>query len=412
MKKKEKTLLSNIANLFVIQGLNYLLPFLALPFLFRTLGATLYGVVATSYSFFTFCNILIDFGYNLSTTREISMNIDSKERIDQIVSTTLVSKICLTFLCLIGSAIIIESIPNYQKYDNVFYLMMGIPIANCFFPIWFFQGVEKMGYMTLTTTLSKILSFIPMFIFVRDESDISLVAILYSLGYIFSSIISMSMLKLKFHVNFVKTSFKNIVSSLKNSAPFFMSRVAASWFSLGNTLILGATCGSQMAGFYDVAQKLLEAFNGLIAPVTQALYPYMIKTRNVVVFKIILEIGAAIGVIAFAVCMLFGDLILNILFGEVGAFTINTFKIICICTLFTIPNYLLGYPFLAAMGHINFTNFTVILQGAVYLIILLLLFALGFINIYPLAVLFVSCQFLGFLFRIYGVHKYKLFKVV
>ncbi len=411
MKKKEKTLLSNIANLFVIQGINYLLPFLALPFLFRTLGATLYGVVATSYSFFTFCNILIDFGYNLSATREISMNIDSKERIDQIVSTTLFSKICLTILCLIGSAIIIESIPNYQKYDRVFFLMMGIPIANCFFPIWYFQGVEKMGYMTLTTTLSKILSFIPMFIFVRDENDISLVAILYSLGYIFSSIISMSMLKLKFHVNFVKTSFKNIVRSLKNSAPFFMSRVAASWFSLGNTLILGATCGSQMAGFYDVAQKLLEAFNGLIAPVTQALYPYMIKTRNVLVFKKILQIGAVIGIMAFAVCMLFSDLILSILFGEVGSFTLNTFKIICICTLFTIPNYLLGYPFLAAMGHINFTNFTVILQGAVYLVILLLLFSLGLIHIYPLAILFVSCQFLGFLFRIYGVRKYRLFTV-
>ena len=410
MKNKEKTLLSNIANLFVIKGLNYTLPFLALPFLFRTLGATLYGVVATSYSFFTFCNILIDFGYNLSATREISINIDSEDRINQIVSTTLASKICLTILCLIGSAIIIESIPNYQKYNTVFYLMMGIPIANCFFPIWYFQGVEKMGYMTLTTTLSKFFSFIPMFIFVRNENDINLVAVLYSLGYVLSSIISMSMLKLKFHVKFVRVTFGKIFSSLKSSAPFFLSRVAASWFSLGNTLILGATCGSQMAGFYDVAQKLLEAFNGLIAPVTQALYPYMIKTKNVLVFKKILKIGAVIGCIIFIGCMLFGDFALKILFGEVGQYTMNTFKIICVCTLFTIPNYLLGYPFLAAMGHINFTNYTVILQGAVYLVFLLLLFAFGLISIYPLAILFVSCQFLGFLFRIYGVHKYRLFK--
>lgn len=409
---KEKTLIVNIFDLFVIQGLNYLLPFIALPFLFRTLGATVYGVVATSYSFYMFSNIIIDFGYNLSATREISMHIDSKEEIDKIVSTTLASKVIITILCLLGASVIIQTIPNYREYNYVFYLMMGIPIANCFFPIWYFQGVEKMGYMTLTTTLAKILSFIPMFILVRSENDVSLVAILYSLGYILSSIVSIVLLRIRFKVHFVRTTINAIWNSLKNSAPFFLSRISASLYSLGNTLVLSATCGTQMAGFYDVAQKLIEAFNGLIAPITQALYPYMIKTKNVLVFKKFLYGGALIGFAAFIVCMIGGDFILKLLFGDVGNYTINAFKVLSFCLLFIIPNYLMGYPFLAAMGHVKYTNYTVMMAGVYYLCVMSVLLIGNFVNIVSVAVLYISCHLLVLLFRMYGIHKYKLFKRV
>lgn len=409
---KEKTLIVNIFDLFVIQGLNYLLPFIALPFLFRTLGATVYGVVATSYSFYMFCNIIIDFGYNLYATREISMHIDSKEEIDKIVSTTLASKVIITILCLLGASVIIQTIPNYREYNYVFYLMMGIPIANCFFPIWYFQGVEKMGYMTLTTTLAKILSFIPMFILVRSENDVSLVAILYSLGYILSSIVSIVLLRIRFKVRFVRTTIKAIWNSLKNSAPFFLSRISASLYSLGNTLVLSATCGTQMAGFYDVAQKLIEAFNGLIAPITQALYPYMIKTKNVSIFKKFLYGGTLIGYVAFIVCMIGGDFILKLLFGDVGNYTINAFKVLSFCLLFIIPNYLMGYPFLAAMGHVKYTNYTVMMAGVYYLCVMSVLLIGNFVNIVSVAVLYISCHLLVLLFRMYGIHKYKLFKRV
>lgn len=409
---KEKTLLVNIFDLFVIQGLNYLLPFIALPFLFRTLGATVYGVVATSYSFYMFCNIIIDFGYNLSATREISMHIDSNEEIDKIISTTLASKAIITIICLLGASVVIQSIPNYREYNYVFYLMMGIPIANCFFPIWYFQGVEKMGYMTLTTTLAKILSFVPMFILVRSENDVSLVAIFYSLGYILSSIVSIVLLRIRFKVRFVRTTIKEIWISLNNSAPFFLSRISASLYSLGNTLVLSATCGTQMAGFYDVAQKLIEAFNGLIAPITQALYPYMIKTKNVLIFKKFLYGGALIGFIAFIVCMIGGDFILKLLFGDVGDYTIDAFKVLSFCLLFIIPNYLMGYPFLAAMGHVKYTNYTVILAGFYYIITMFILMVGNMVTIINVATIYVSCQLIVLLARLYGINIYKLFQKV
>lgn len=407
---KEKTLLVNIIDLLIIQGLNYLLPFIALPFLFRTLGATMYGIVATSYSFYMFCNIIIDFGYNLSATREISMHINSKGDIDKIVSITLASKIVITILCLLGATIIIESIPNYREYNHVFYLMMGIPIANCFFPIWYFQGVEKMGYMTLTTTLAKVLSFIPMFIIVRSKEDILYVAILYSLGYVLSSIVSIVLLKIRFNVKFVPVSPIKIVDSIKKSAPFFLSRISASLYSLGNTLVLSAMCGSQMAGLYDVAQKLIEAFNGLISPISQALYPYMIKTKNIQVIKKFLYLGTCIGLVSFFICVIGDKFLLELLYGEISDFTVKAFKILSICLLFIIPNYLMGYPFLAAMGHIKYTNYTVIFAGFYYLCVISVLISCEFINIVTVASLYVSCHFIVLVFRIFGIKKYNLFK--
>src|SRR5690554_7538012 len=70
----KKRLLGNFLSLSGLQVFTYILPLITLPYLVRVLGVEKYGLVMFAQSFIMFFNILVDYGFNLSATREIAVN--------------------------------------------------------------------------------------------------------------------------------------------------------------------------------------------------------------------------------------------------------------------------------------------------------------------------------------------------
>lgn len=66
MKIFHSKVFENFVSLGMIQGINYVLPLITIPFLFNQLGVENYGLVNFSFAFIQYFIILTDFGFGLS----------------------------------------------------------------------------------------------------------------------------------------------------------------------------------------------------------------------------------------------------------------------------------------------------------------------------------------------------------
>src|SRR5690554_35517 len=368
----KKRLLGNFLSLSGLQVFTYILPLITLPYLVRVLGVEKYGLVMFAQSFIMFFNILVDYGFNLSATREIAVNRDNKAKVTEIYSSVMTIKVLLlgaSFAVLSG---IVFSVEKFTPDATLYLLTFLMVVGQALFPIWYFQGMEKMKYITIINILSRVLFTVAIFVFVHQESDYLYVPILNGLGACVGSIYALWLIKSSFNQKFEFQSLKVLKQHFKDSTEFFLSRVSVSIYTSANAFVLGLFTNNTMVGYYSIAEKLYRAIQSFYGPITQALYPYIAKERNIVLFKKIFYSALALNIIGVTFLFAFGEFIFSILFTqEIGSESISVFHVFLIANLVAVPSILIGYPLLGALGFTRFANKSVMLASAYHLLGLL-----------------------------------------
>jgi polysaccharide transporter, PST family len=273
----KKKLLENFFSLLFLQGFNFLLPLLTLPYLVRVLGPANYGVIAFALAFVQFFVIVSDYGFNLTATRQISINRDNHSKLEEIYNSVLNSKLLIMAIAFVGYLLIVSLVPRFSKDVELFLWAYGMVVGNVLFPVWFFQGMEKMKFISILNVISKLVFASGIFIFVQGKSDLILVPILQSIGFIVAGVISLFVIRMKFGVKYRLSSIESIRYQLKDGLDVFLSTVAISLYTISNTFILGLFTNNTIVGYYASAEKLINAATGLIQPVSQTVYPHLNK---------------------------------------------------------------------------------------------------------------------------------------
>lgn len=276
----KRRLLSNFMSLSVLQGANYVLPLITLPYLVRVLGPEKYGLIAFAQAFIQYFNILTDYGFNLSATREISIHRNNAQKVSEIFSSVMIIKFCLLVLSFVIMSIIVFSFWKFRQDWPIYYLTFGMVVGQVLFPVWFFQGMERMKYITFLNITAKLIFTIAIFVFIRQASDYIYVPLINLFGYLVAGALALWIVFRGFKIGFKVPSYSSLVHQLKEGWYIFISTMAISLYTVSNTFILGIFTNNTIVGYYSGAEKIIKAVQGLLSPISQTVYPHISKLAS------------------------------------------------------------------------------------------------------------------------------------
>jgi len=382
----KRRLAENFFSLSALQALNYLLPLITLPYLVRVLGVAKYGLVAFAQAFIGYFQILTDYGFNLSATREISINRDNKEKVSEIFSAVMVIKFCLLLLSLLLMSAIVFSFPKFRQDWLLYYLTFGMVLGQVLFPVWFFQGMERMKYITFLNIVAKSIFTVAIFLFVKTASDYLYVPLLSSLGFVVAGILSFWIVFKDFRIRFMIPAFKNLKHQLLEGWHIFVSTIAISLYSTSNAFILGLLTNNTLVGYYTAAEKITRGIRELIGPVSTTIYPYISKTMCeskdkgfAIARKTLLMSSIFFGIIGIII-FIFAPWIVKIVLGPKYLPSIIILRIFSIIPFIVAINNVLGLQTILTQGY--FREFSkIFLKGGILGVVLSILLTILFKHI-------------------------------
>jgi PST family polysaccharide transporter len=275
-----RQVIKNFGYLSILQGTNYIFPLITFPYLVRVLGITNYGQIVFVLAIIQYFKLLVDYGFSLIGAREVSQHREDNHQLSNIYSSIIFIK---SILLLSGFILLILLLTIFAEDKDEYFLYLisyGIVIGSGLFSPWFFQGVEKMLYITVITIVPKVIYVASIFIFINNEFDYNIVLLLQALTEISIGFISLVVIRYKFNVKLVRPDNKCIKKFIREGWHVLLSNSYVNLYTTTNIVILRMLVGVESVGLYAIAEKIITAITALCGQLIQALFPYLSRIRK------------------------------------------------------------------------------------------------------------------------------------
>ena len=263
-----------MVSLGVLQIANYLIPFLVLPIISRILGATLFGSVSYAQNIVSYLTLLVNFGFEYSATRQISVARDDKARTDAIFWSVLAAKSALLILSFAILAVLPLFIERVACDPRLYIYVALTNIGIVLFPTWYLQGVQQMDKMAWANFFTKFLGAILVLTIVREASLYRLYPLLLSVASILIGCGALIYVIRHFRIRWTAPTRSTLRDVINAGAPIFINNLFVALYTTANMTILGIYAADDVIGYFSGAQRLIMALNMVVVlPVSMAMYP-------------------------------------------------------------------------------------------------------------------------------------------
>lgn len=356
ISSEKKNLIHNIFHLSFLQGLNYLLPLLSIPYLVRVIGPENFGLLAFSTATILYFNIISDYGFNLSAVREISIQRENKKRIEEIYSSVMIIKFILVLISFVLLSFVIFTLEKFSNDWRIYILTYGMVIGQSLFPLFLFQGLQKLKNVAYLNALPKLFFILLIFICVKQKEDYWMVPLFNSLGFIFSGFFALYYVRYKLQIRFKNQPSQILKNHLINGWHVFFSSISISIYTISSVFILGLLSNNTFVGYFSAAEKIIQAVKGLYVPISQALYPYLSKmlhhnkTKGLnLIKKFTSYAGSVMFLMCFFIFMMSEDIVKFIL-GQQYLASIPLLKIMSFLPLLALLSNIFGVQIMLNLG--------------------------------------------------------------
>jgi PST family polysaccharide transporter len=274
---QNRRVLSNFVALSIVQASNYLVPVIILPYLFRVLGDSRYGLIEFARAVSVYFLTVTDYGFSLSATREISVHREDPQKVSEIFSAVMLLRFLFLVLSLAALVALVFGIPRLRMDWAVYLLAFGHVIGQWLLPAWLFQGMERMKLVAIVNVIARVLFIVLILVCVRTPDDYIYVPAFQSLTVIGTGLITLVIAFRAFALRFYVPAVGVLKRELKNGWHIFVSRIAASLYTTSNIVILGLFADVSSVGYFAAGDKIARAVQGLQIPLSQAIFPHIGK---------------------------------------------------------------------------------------------------------------------------------------
>lgn len=272
--KERKIVLGNFISLTTLQGISYILPLVVIPYLIRIIGMEKFGLIAFAQSLVQYFLILTDYGFSLSATKAISLIGEHKGKTSALFSSVMTVKLLFAALSFIILCLILNFIPKFSNDWIIYVLSFGAVIGNTLFPVWFFQGKEKMSYIAVVNVISGIIYAVCIFVFIKKPEDFLLVPLLGSLLSIISGILGLYIAFRKFRIQFILQKYITIKQELKTGWDIFISILSVNAYTTTRIFAVGLLTNNVITGYYSIAERIANIIQTFpMDSFTRAVFP-------------------------------------------------------------------------------------------------------------------------------------------
>lgn len=403
--KENKILLSNFSYLSILQVVSLLLPLITYPYLIRVLGSELYGLVVFTQVIATYFNVFISFGFTLFGAKEVSIHREDKTKLSEIVSTISLIKIAFFIISLI--ILYIYFLFKPQEYELLYFLGFSICIADILFPSWFFQGIEKMKYITLISLGTRVIIIGLIFIFIHSKEDVLWYSILNLISALLSGFTAIYFIH-KEGIRWHWASFQTIKHYLNASKEFFIQSAIIQVYVNTNKAVIGTFLGMSAVAYYDLAEKIVNIIRMPQGIISQVVFPRVSATKSTSFIEKIFKLSMVLNIGLYLFLFVFAEYLVIFLAGEKMLPAVPLIRILGLLAPVIAVSNVLAILTLIPFGYNHLFTKMVAYSVVVYLVLLFILWIFNIISVYSLGIINVTTEVVVSIISVYFILKKKI----
>lgn len=354
---KKTRLLENIFSMVTLRAMEYILSFILVPYLLRVLGPAQYGAIAFMQGIIGYFSLCINYSFPLIAPRDIAQAKESD--IPRLFSAYFWA---MALLWLLVSVVFFA---GYQLLLLVYPVTLDLPlffavytsvIGLVIFPIWYFQGIQQMRYITILNLTGRLVTMLLLFLLVRSPDDYVMAAFLMSCTPLFAGILSWKVIHDISPGILQKPAWQDLRAAYREGWQIFVSSLAVNLYTTSDIVILGVLTNDTIVGYYSGADKLIGCIKQAVAAVNAAVYPYISKVmqesvdRGLQFLKKQLLVYTVLGVLGGAALYLLSPWGIPWLLGEKYIPSIGPLQVMAFVPLVVAMSNVMGYETMLPLG--------------------------------------------------------------
>jgi PST family polysaccharide transporter len=360
-----------------MQLVGYILPLVTIPYLLRVLGPERFGIITFSQAIMSYFIVINDYGFNLSATRDLSLCRDSRRLRSELYFSIMAIKVSLCAMSLLVLSAIIRFVPGIHAYRGVYYASFLMVVGNMLFPAWYFQGIEKLYWISFVNIAANVVFAVATFMAVHTSADYVRAAVIQSGGRLLAGLLGIAILFLSEDMEVCCPTLAQIRCRLVDGWHLFISQISVSLFLSSTTVVLGLLRGMTEVGYFSAANKLLNVGQAGLGAIGQAMYPHVCslaaRSRAAVVFylrKSLLVIGG-ISIAGGAFVLVFSPQIVRAVMGQQYMAAVPVLRFMSAIPFVCAVNNIYGTQAMLNFGMKRYFTYTIICSGVLSFIVLL-----------------------------------------